>query len=88
MSACHLTETPRSRVETLLFRLTRPLFHHPEIMLGVLVPVLSLDSVACRCRFARQGEVSLVVPARVYGRPVLPLLPGDIRAVGRLPASL
>ena len=57
-------------------------------MFGVLVPVLRLDGIACRCRFAREGEVAFVMPARVYGRPVLPLLPGDIRAVGRLPASL
>ena len=43
---------------------------------------------ACRCRFAREGEVAFVVPARVYGRPVLPLLPRNGRAAGRLPASL
>ena len=58
-------------------------------MLGVLVPVLRLDSVAYRCRFAREDEVPFVVPARVYGRPVLSLLPRNKRAaVCRLPASV
>ena len=57
-------------------------------MFGVLVPVLRLDGIACRCRFAREGEVAFIIPAWVYGRPVLPLLPGNIRVAAVLPASL
>lgn len=57
-------------------------------MFGVLVPVLRLDSVACRCRFTRKGEVTFIIPERVYSRPVLPLLPRNKRAAGRLPASV
>ena len=52
-------------------------------MLGVLVPVLCLDGIARRRSFARKGEVAFVVPPWVYGRPVLPLLPGNIRAACR-----
>ena len=57
-------------------------------MFGVLVPVLRLDSIACRRRFARKGEVAFIIPARVYGWLVLPLLPRNKRAARRLPASL
>jgi hypothetical protein len=63
------------------------LFHHTEVVLGMLVPMLGLDSIACCCRFARKGNVSFVIPARIYGRPALPL-PGNIRVAGRLPASV
>ena len=57
-------------------------------MLGVLVPVLCLDGIARRRRFTRKGEVPFVIPAWVYGRSVLPLLPGNVRAACRLPASV
>ena len=49
-------------------------------MLGVLIPVLCLDGVTCRCRFARKREIAFVVTARIYRRRVLPLLPGYRRA--------
>ena len=54
-------------------------------MLGVLVPVLCLDGIARRRRFTSKGEVAFVIPALVYGRPVLPLLPRE-RTCG-LPAA-
>jgi len=57
-------------------------------MLGVLVPVLCLDGIARRRSFARKGEVAFVIPAWVYSRPVLPLLPRNVRAACRLPASV
>jgi hypothetical protein len=57
-------------------------------MLGVLVPVLRLDRVAFRRRFVRNGETAFVVPARIYGRPVSPLLSQNKREAGRLPASV
>ena len=64
------------------------LFHHPEVVLGMLVPMLGLDGIACRCRFARKGNVAFVIPARIYRGPALPLLPGNIGVTGRLPASV
>ena len=69
-------------------RLSRPLFHHAEIVLGVLVPVLPLDGVACRCRFAPKGEIAFIVSARVRDRAILPLLPWSKGMAGRLPASV
>jgi hypothetical protein len=54
----------------------------------MLVPVLGLNDIACRCRFARKGNVTFVITARIYNRLALPLLPGAIRVAGRLPASV
>jgi hypothetical protein len=64
------------------------LFHHPEVVLGMLVPMLGLDGIACRCRFARKGNVAFVIPARIYRGPASPLLPGNVGVAGRLPASV
>ena len=54
----------------------------------MLVPMLGLDGIACRCRFARKGNVAFVIPARIYRGPALPLLPGSIGVTGGLPASV
>ena len=62
------------------------LSHHPEIMLGVLIPVLCLDSVATQRRVSREGQVPLIVPMCVAGRSILPL--SRCTVLTRRPSSL
>jgi hypothetical protein len=47
--------------------------------------MLGVNGIAYRCRFARKTKVTFVIPARIYGRPALPLLPGNIGIAGRPP---
>ena len=49
----------------------RPLFHHSEIMLGVLIAILHLDGIAAQRRFPCQRHVTLVIPLSISWRAVV-----------------
>jgi len=73
---CHPTDPPNSPEQMLkqcrMHASTRSLSRHAEIMFGVLVEVLHLDSIAFQRRLSRKRKIALIVPTRVTVRTFLP----------------